>query len=188
MPRGKYYAVPFIALLLFGVSALLPADVFAKSNRYALPGHGAIDVAVPKSWVDSIHQPRGELPPTIVFRTPDTSKFQVLITPIWHANKKSDDARVRSAKSIVERSAGKAASSAVERDLPVRAFSGRSGKGYYFSATDGNPEPGGYRYLTQGVIVIDDLTVTFTILTNSGAGDAAADAMQMIKEIRRIRS
>ncbi len=188
MLRGKLYVVSVILLLLTVIGVSHPTDAFAKSNRYVLPGHGAIAVAVPAEWADSIHQPRGESPPTIVFRTADSSKFQVLITPIWHVNKKSDEARVRSAKSIVEASAGKAASSAIEQELPVRPFSGRLGKGYYFSATDRNPEPGGYRYLTQGAIVIDDLTVTFTILTNSGSGDAVTDALQMIKEIRRIRS
>lgn len=188
MLRGKLHVVPFIILILTAIFASHPTDVVAKSNRYVLPGHGAIAVAVPAEWADSIHQPRGESPPTIVFQTADSSKFQALITPIWHVNSKSAAVRARSTKTLVEDSASRAASSAIEQELPVRPFSGRLGKGYYFSATDRNPEPGGYRYLTQGAIVIDDLTVTFTILTNSDSGDAVTDALQMIKEIRRIRS
>lgn len=188
MLRGKLHVVPVIILILTAIIVSHPTEVVANSNRYVLPGHGAIAVAVPAQWADSIHQPRGELPPTIVFRAADSSKFQALITPIWHVNSKSAAARARSTKTIVEDSASRAAPSAVERDLPIRALAGSSGKGFYFSATDRNPEPGGYRYLTQGAIVIDDLTVTFTILTNSGSGDAVTDALQMIKEIRRIRS
>lgn len=65
MLRGKLHVVPAIVLILTAIIASHSTDAFAKSNRYALPGHGAIDVAVPDRWVDSIHQPRGELPPTI---------------------------------------------------------------------------------------------------------------------------
>ena len=80
----------------------------------------------------------------------------------------------------VERAAERAKPQAVEKTIEVKELSGSSSLGYYFSATDRAPAPGEYKYLTQGMIRVGGLVVTFTILTNDGQAAIVADAVAMI--------
>ena len=64
-------------------------------------------------------------------------------------------------------------------------FSGRSGPGYCFSATDRAPQPGEYKYLTQGIVRVGELSVTFTILTNDGQEAVVKQALEALKGARQ---
>ena len=104
----------------------------------------------------------------------------MLITPIWRVR----DAQLptkESIRKIVERGMNDAQSQAVEKKLAVVAFDGQSGPGYYFSATDKAPKPGEYKYMTQGMLIVRELAVSFTILTNDGQQQVVQDALTMLK-------
>jgi hypothetical protein len=60
-------------------------------------------------------------------------------------------------------------------------FQGRSGPGFYFSATDRAPKPGEYKFLTQGIVRVGELSVTFTILTNDGQEAVVKQALEALK-------
>jgi hypothetical protein len=82
---------------------------------------------------------------------------------------------------MVERSAQSAKAQAVERDVPVVEFQGRTGPGFYFSATDRAPKPGEFDSLTQGIVRVGELSVTFTILTNKGQDRIVKQAIEALK-------
>ena len=86
----------------------------------------------------------------------------------------------------VERSADEAKSQAAEKTIRVIEFAGSSGPGYYFSATDRAPKPGEYKFVTQGMLKVSDLVVTFTILTNDGQEQVSRDALSMLKSAVHI--
>ena len=43
------------------------------------------------------------------------------------------------------------------------------------------PKPGEYKYMTQGMLVVRELAVSFTILTNDGQQQVVQDALTMLK-------
>lgn len=56
-------------------------------------------------------------------------------------------------------------------------------RGYYFSATDKTIKPNEYRQLIEGVMVINNCLVNFTLLTNDADG---ADAKTMVAALGRL--
>jgi hypothetical protein len=53
--------------------------------------------------------------------------------------------------------------------------------GFYFAATDRAPKPDEYKFLTQGVVRVGELSVTFTILTNDGQDAVVKQALDALK-------
>jgi len=86
---------------------------------------------------------------------------------------------------LVESAARQAQPQAVEHDLPLHRFAGAKTNGYYFSATDREPEPNGYKYLTQGALVLNELCVAFTVLVNGEPQKPTEQALEMLRTGRR---
>ena len=76
---------------------------------------------------------------------------------------------------------------ATEKNIPIRRLAGAAGRGFYFQATDKAPAPGEYKVMTQGAIVLADLIVTFTALTNEGQGEIVAAALAMLTSAEHRR-
>jgi hypothetical protein len=57
----------------------------------------------------------------------------------------------------------------------------RNGHTRYFSATDRAPKPGEYKFMTQGMLQVGELSVTFTILTNEGQELVIKQALDALK-------
>ena len=109
----------------------------------------------------------------------------VLITALWSPTQDSSfnsSARVRA---LVEETAVKLSPQAVERAIPIHEIHGTAGRGYYFSATDKAPGPDEYKYLTQGALAVDDLLLTFTVLTNEANSAVVNDALDVVRSARR---
>lgn len=170
--------------LLVAVLALLAVDTAgaedATARTYPLPKQGSFELKVPVSWKDTLRQPPNDLPPTLTFSPNSGAAFQVLITPIWKVNQDMQMPGPEEMKSSVERAADGASQQAVEKTIPIRELKGSSGKGYYFSATDKAPKPDEFKYLTQGMLGVGDLAVTFTILTNDGQDAVVKEALSML--------
>jgi hypothetical protein len=176
--------LPFLAAFFLAAAPALAADKLAP-KRYALPEqHGSFNVSAPATWQDEVQQPPQQgLPPTILF-TPATGKpFQVLLTPIW---KPSPDVPTPSKDALrqrVERSAAelKGNGERVAGEIKVVEIQGKTGSGYYISATDKAPGPGEFKHLTQGLIMVSELMVTFSVLTNDGQQQVVRDALIMLR-------
>lgn len=170
------------AALLLASAFTLPA--WADELRVPLPGRDDLVIDVPAGWQAQVRRPQAALPPTVALSGAGTSSFQVLITPIWPQGTApaptANDVRV-----LVQGAAGQARSRAVETELPLKDLMASGKSGYYFSATDRQPEPGGYKYLTQGAVTVNELRVTFTVLVNGQAQPTTDLALELLRSMRR---
>jgi hypothetical protein len=171
--------------LVLAVVILCAAD--ASTRKFALAQHGSLQMKVPAAWAHETREPPGGVPPTIVLRPRSGSVFEILVTPIWRARPDIPEATKETIRQSVERAADDAKSDAVEQTIAIRELAGASGPGFYFSATDKAPKPGEYKYLTQGIVKVRDLTVTFTILTNDGQQQVATDALDMVRSAAHLQ-
>ena len=121
-----------------------------SERRYALPDHSYFVAQVPGDWKDQMRQAPNRQPPTIVLGPASGSPFQVLITPSWPATRGSAAQSRDELRAAVERVARSAKSWALESELPIREIQGRSGSGFYFSATERSPFASGGSFHISG--------------------------------------
>ena len=174
----------WLALLLV-VPAALAAD--GAQKRYALPERGALQMNVPAGWKDEVQSPEQKgLPPTIAFAG-QGQPFTVLVTPMWRA---SADIPAPTKETILRQVRGaidSARSQALEKDIKPVEMKSSTGPGYYFSVTDRAPKPGEFKYMTQGMVKVSDLLVTFTVLTNDGQQNVTRDALAMVRSAVHVK-
>jgi hypothetical protein len=166
------------ALLLHGM---------AQAKDYPVPDKSTLQLAVPAGWKDEVREGERGYPPTIIFTPREGAAFQVLVTPI---SRPRPDVPVPTGEQIrdsVQRVADQMRTQAVEKELPVLELKGASGPGYYFSATDKAPLPEEFKYLTQGMLLVGELAITFSVLTNDGQGKVKDDALAMLKSATQKR-
>jgi len=142
-------------------------------------------LTVPDGWVDQVRQPDPRLPPTISIGPASGPPFEILVTPIWPARDDGPKPTLEAIRAAVRIAAEAAKGQAVEREIAVRDLSGPEAFGAYFSVTDRAPKPGEYKYMTQGMLGLADLRVTFTVLTNDGQERVVPQALDMLKGARR---
>ena len=177
MKRIKLY----VALLLCLIATTAIAQTDTAERRFALPDHGNFVITVPRDWKDQLRQPPDRSPPTIVFGPGSGKPFHVVMIPIWPPTKEHALPSRDQVRAAIERGAQEAGSQAVEKELRAVELQGRSGAGFYFSATDRAPKPGEYKFLTQGSILVGKLVVNFTILTNDGQEAVVKQALEALK-------
>ena len=176
MPMNK------AAAALLALTLSVPA--FAEELRVTIPGHDDLILDVPSSWHASVHQTQPTLPPTISVSPAHPPAAQLLITPAWPTGgataPTSNDIR-----KLAQMAAATAQRRAVEPELKLRDLDASGKSGYYFSATDRQPEPNGFKYLTQGAIGLNELRITFTILDNEESKSATKTALELLRSMRR---
>ena len=173
-----------LAFLWPALSSSEAAD--ATERRYRLPGHGYLQMKVPSTWADEVRQPGDDLPPTVMFLAREGRQFAVLATPIWPARADVPPQTLESIRRTVQESAERVRPEAVETTIEIVELQGASGSGYYFFVTDRAPKPDEYEFMTQGIVKVGELTMTFTILTNRDQEDIARDALEVIKSAVQI--
>lgn len=175
----------FVKSVSFQQKSAASTETGKDERRYPLGNYGFLRAEIPSSWRDDVWlSPKG-LPPTIILTPGGGNPFQILITPIWGAKKEA--LKAESIREIVQKSAEETRPQAVEKTLKLVELQGISGKGYYFFATDKAPKPGEYKYLTQGAILVGDLMITFTILTNDNQEGIIKEALAMLREARQLK-
>ncbi|WP_457417571.1 hypothetical protein [Roseateles sp. P5_E7] len=173
------------ATALLALTFALPA--VAAELRVPLPERDDLILDLPDGWRGQIRRPRADLPPTVAISGPNATTLQILVTPIWPMG----DAKAPTANEIramVKSAADNIQPSAVETDLKLNDLGATGKVGYYFSATDRAPEPGGFKFLTQGAAGMGELRVTFTILVNGDATEPTAQALALLRSMRRAPS
>jgi hypothetical protein len=173
-------------MLLAGLGHVLAGEGITE-RRYPLPQRGFFQMKVPTNWRDQLRQPSQPLPPTIAFRPGKGRPFDVLVTPIWRARPDVPSATKDALRQQVVRTIENVKSQAVENELTAVEFQGASGPGFYFSATDRAPKPDEYKFMTQGILKVSELTVTFTILTNEGQEQVVRDALAMLQSAVHVQ-
>lgn len=154
----------------------------AEDAKIDLPGGGSLVVPVPAGWKQSLE---GRRVVTLSLAPATGADFDVKVTPIVSPDGKVGSMSAEQLKGAVENAANNAKSQAVEKSLPIQTLKEGQVEGAYFSATDKAPKPGEFKYLTQGVMLVKGLPVTFTILTNDDSKAAQEAALSMLRAARR---
>jgi len=179
---------PWVVILLVSFAFIAAAEQ-AKERRYTLPDHGILQMKVPASWKEEVVEPTdNRLPPRIVLKPASGDLFQIMITPFWRPSEDAPKLSDTMARQMVQRAVEKAQPNAAEKSLKIIELQGSSGRGYYFSATDKAPEPGSFKFLTQGILPVGELAVAFTILTNDAKKDVESEALTMLKSATQVKA
>ena len=175
--------ITFASLLLLSATADAEPTGF---RTYQLQGHGALQLAVPRSWNDQMRQLKAEDPPMILFTPEKGYGFNMQVTPLWSSKPGATLPSADEIRRTVTRAANDAQFQAADTAIQVKEIQGAAGTGYYFSITDRAPKPEEFKYMTQGMVAVGELVLSFTVLSNDGAEPAVADALKMLKGARQV--
>jgi len=167
-------------LLLSLATAATAIAADGEKKAFALPDNSKLELTIPAGWKDEPKEKSVALSPR------DGAPFQVVLTPLARQKPGASADTAIQMRHNVQQAADKVKPSALEPYLPVEPVSGAPGPGYYFSATDREPKPGEFKYLTQGMLLVGDVVVAFSILTNDGQEKAKNEALAMLKSASHI--
>jgi hypothetical protein len=171
--------VSHLLALVLGVAAL---NVHAADARIPLSSGGSLVLPVPDGWRQSDFPG----PVKTLSLTPAAGNaFQILVSPLARTDAPSASIDSAAIRRLVESGANSARSQAVEKSVTVQDIKSATVQGNYFSATDRAPEPDGFKYMTQGAMLVNGLPVTFTILSNSNTSATVELALRMLRGSRR---
>jgi hypothetical protein len=176
--------------LSLATATAMAAD--GEKKAFALPDNSKLELALPAGWKDDLkanQAPKGSKGPaatTIALTPRDGAPFEVFVTPIARQQAGGSADTAIQMRHNVQQAADKVKPSALEQYLAVEELKGASGPGYYFSATDREPKPGEFKYLTQGMLLVGDVVVSFSILTNGAQEKVKDQALAMLKSASHI--
>ncbi len=159
---------------------------------FALPDSSKLELAIPPGWKDELKANPGAKgnpgsAPAAVMLTPrDGAPFEVVVQPVARQKPGTSVDTEIQMRASVQQSADKVKPSASEVYLPVEPLAGAPGPGYYFTATDREPKPDEFKYLTQGMLLVGDVVVAFSILTNDAQEKVREQALAMLKSASHI--
>ncbi len=174
------------AVFLLAFASLAAADQTAV-HTYQVPGHGSVQLNVPKSWHEEIQQPHDNQPLTITFKPASGPAFQIMVSPLAPPRPDTPGPTPQLLKANMERIIAEIAPQAVEKNIALKEIRGASATGYYFTATDKTPAPGEFRLMTQAGLGIDELVILVTVLTDDKSGAVLSQALEMIKSSKHVK-
>ena len=173
----KIIAVSLLALAASGFSR---ADDSAL-RRYELPNLDTLELVIPAGWQDTVDIPPGDAELTIQLGPIAGDPFEVFLTPVSPDRTAPTAPDVDALHGAVRDAAARVQPQALETSLEIRRLQGTAGVGFYFSATEREPHAEDFRYMTQGALLIGDLSLWFTILSNDGQEQVVAEALAMLQ-------
>ena len=170
------------SLAWLGLSLATATAIAADGEKkaFALPDNSKLELAIPAGWKD---EPKEK---SIALSPREGAPFQVVVTPVARQNPGASADTAIQMRHNVQQAADKVKPSALEQYLAVDELKGAAGPGYYFSATDREPKPGEFKYLTQGMLLVGDVVVSFSILTNDKQEKVRDQALAMLKSASHI--
>jgi len=183
---GRTFASYLGCLLLSFATATTAIAADAEKRAFALPDNSKLELNIPAGWKDEAKAKQGSAPASIALTPREGAPFQVVGTPMGRQRAGSSADTAISMRHNVQQAADKIKPSAAEQYLPVESLTGAPGPGFYFSATDREPKPGDFKYLTQGMLLVGDIVVGFSILTNDGHEKANNEALAMLKSASHL--
>jgi hypothetical protein len=124
------------------------------------------------------------------FHPADGSGFAILVEIIPVDMEKARELNTRDA---LARPGQMELANSVEKELNIQDFKGEEAIGSYFTLTDkklvntAQPPPGEFKYVTQGCAKLEDLILSFRVVSNQPAGDEKTAALEMIKTACLVR-
>ena len=157
-----------------------------EKKAFALPDNSKLELTIPAGWKDELKTNPKSAPATIALAPRDGSPFQVSVTPVARQRQGASTDTAIKMRASVQQAADKVKPGAMEQYLPVEQLAGAAGPGYYFSATDREPKPGEFKYLTQGMLLVGDVVLSFSILTNDAQEKVRDQALAMLKSASHV--
>lgn len=157
--------MPFKAVLTTALVALaLPAVALAADTRrtVAVPEHGSFEILLPSAWRYSTESTPNGGAETLRLDPDKGNRFVLLATPAWVPVEKRDGREA--AMWMRVRLHGQT----VEQDIRVEEFQGGRNKVFWFKATNRSPSGGEHPAMIQGVAIVGELLVGFTLLHYPG--------------------
>ena len=167
-------------LLLCLATAANAVAADGEKKSFELPDKSKLELAIPAGWKDEPKEKAIALSPR------EGAPFQVVVAPIARQKPGASADTAIKMRHSVQQGADKVKPTATEQYLPVEQLTGAPGPGYYFSATDREPKPGEFKHLTQGMLLVGDVVVGFSILTNDAQGKVRDQALAMLKSASHI--
>lgn len=181
MVRNIVYALTFS--LVSALNAI--ASDALQERTLPIPGRGVLVLSVPSSWSQQIGQPPEEIAPTIRFSNPAGRKFEIVLTAFWSPKDDSSFNSSANVRSIVEDTLDDLRPRLDQKKIPIRELRGGSETGYFISAPVKTTAPSDFKFLTQGAVAVEDLLVTFTVLTNEKSSPTINHAFDMLRNAKR---
>ena len=151
-----------------------------EKKAFTLPDNSKLELAIPAGWQD---EPKEK---SIALTPREGAPFQVVLTPVGRQKAGASAGTAIQMRQSVQAAADKIKPSAAEAYLPAEPLTGAPGPGYYFSATDREPKPGEFKHLTQGMLLVGDVILGFSILTNDGQDQVRDQALAMVKSASHL--
>ena len=183
----------YLGALLLSLTAFtgaMAAD--GEKKAFALPDNSKLELTIPPGWKEELKANqaskgnKGPATTTVALTPREGAPFQVVVTPVARQKPGASADTAIKMRHSVQQGADKVKPGATEQYLPVEQLTGAPGPGYYFSATDREPKPGEFKYLTQGMLLVGDVVVGFSILTNDAQEKVRDQALAMLKSATHI--
>jgi len=182
-----------LTCLLFSFATAATAIAAEGEKKvFALPDNSKLELSIPAGWKDEVKASQaskanqGSAPSTVALTPREGAPFEVHVTPVARQRQGASADTAIKMRHSVQQAADKVKPTAMEQYLPVEQLSGAPGPGYYFSATDRAPKPGEFKYLTQGMLLVGDLVVAFSVLTNDRQEKVRDQALAMLKSASHL--
>jgi hypothetical protein len=177
--KRSVLSATWVVLAMMAGGAAVADD--AATRRYELPNLDTLELVLPAGWQDEVDSPPGGVTLTIRLFPLAGEPFEVFVTPEFPEPTAPEVRDAPTLRAAVSEAAARVQPDAVEAQLEIRRLQGASGIGFYYSATDRAPEPGEFRFMSQGALQAGALTLWFTVLTNDGQDAVVADALAMLQ-------
>jgi hypothetical protein len=173
--------------ILFSLAAVLLATAPAFSaertieKSIPLPGHGTFKLSVPAAWTVEVIQKERTIPPSIALRPAKGKGFEVVVAPIWRPRPDVPLPTRQSMQEQLMRNVEYIQPQAVEQQIGLVEFQGKTGPGMYFVVTDKAPTPQGYKYMMQGLLSVSELLVVVTALSNESKEKIVRELLPVLR-------
>ncbi len=156
-----------------GAKARPEAPPAAARDAFEVPGHGALELAVPQGWTVKV-EPSKDPPARRTIRlTGPGGAYVALLSPFWNPGEpESAESRVDAVRLYAELARRGALAGSVEGEVPLEELVGDGVHGFWFAVTDRelagrSPGAGEWRHLLQGVASVGPLVLAFTLLDDA---------------------
>ncbi len=150
--------------LAFLVAFVLPSTAIAEDTKrnVVVPEHGSLEILFPSAWRYSTESTPSGGAETLRLDPAKGNRFVLLATPAWVPVEKRD------AREATMWMRTRLHAQTVEEDIPIEEFQGGRNKVFWFKATNRWPGAGEHPAMVQGVAIVGELMVGFTLLHYPG--------------------
>jgi hypothetical protein len=156
------------------------------TKDYAVQSGGTLHLTFPKAWNDfprQFKQKDNSMLQMVQFHPPVGNDFAVIVEFESLAEDKSKDVNI---KKLLTEAARLELPNSIEKSVEIHELKGTQIEGAYFTLTDKHlllalPQPGEFKYLTQGYAKLHGLVLNFRVASNRFNSAEKQSAFEMIK-------